>query len=68
MFQYINNNYKTNKPNTKTKFKIFYFCKNDKTAVLLTLAILLIFSEKEFSKIGESFKSSFLKQNMNIQH
>ena len=41
--------------------QIFYFCKNDKTAALLTLAILLIFSEKESSKIGECFKSLFLK-------
>ena len=45
---------------------MFYFCKNDKTAILLTLAILLIFSEKESSKIGECYKSYFLKQNMTL--
>ena len=55
----MNNSYKNNKTKTKTKFEIFYFCKNDKTAPLLTLAILLIFSEKQSSKIGQCYKSYF---------
>ena len=37
-----------------------------KTAAFLILETLLIFSEKESSKMGECYKSYFLMQNKNI--
>ena len=66
IFRYGNNTYETNKTNTKLNSRYFiYFCKNYKTAALLILAVLLIFFEKESSKMVECYKSYFLTQNEN---